>query len=466
MRTAGTVLLLTLVLAGIAAELAAYWPGVMIWDSIRQYGQALSGHYDDWHPPALQWLWRQFLPLAHGPAPMLLLQLTLFWGGLGLIAAWAWREGRVVTAIALLLSGFMPLTFALMGIIIKDSLMAGLLVCAMALRAWHKRAPRHWLAAMIVALVLLAATLRFNAFLAGAPLLASLLPERLTRGPIRKGLAMAIISLPLLMVLPLVTQALHAEKSDVSLSLVIYDLGGITEQSGINQFPPQPVADPVEVNHRCYTPVRWDYYAWWTDAPCPIGFDSLRKTFQARDEKPHLVWLRAIATHPLAWAEHRARHFNQSSAFLVTHFATRPVFAETDPNIWGFAVKRDRALALADRLAIEVVETPFGWPICWIALAFGLLIIAPGLPSRAIVSPLALSSFAYGGGYFVFGVASEMRYYLWTIVAALIAVIIAAGDIRGGADIGKFRRLSALLPILLVLLAAIGVRAGIVRPVW
>src|SRR5437773_742563 len=28
---------------GIAVQIAAYWPGIMIWDAIRQYGQAVSG---------------------------------------------------------------------------------------------------------------------------------------------------------------------------------------------------------------------------------------------------------------------------------------------------------------------------------------------------------------------------------------------------------------------------------------
>ena len=37
---------------------ALFWPGIMTWDAIRQYGQAVSGQYDDWHPPAMNWLWR------------------------------------------------------------------------------------------------------------------------------------------------------------------------------------------------------------------------------------------------------------------------------------------------------------------------------------------------------------------------------------------------------------------------
>jgi hypothetical protein len=57
---------------------SAYWPGLMTWDPVRQYGEALSGQIDDWHPPAMQWLWRQLLAVHSGPAPMLIMQLALY----------------------------------------------------------------------------------------------------------------------------------------------------------------------------------------------------------------------------------------------------------------------------------------------------------------------------------------------------------------------------------------------------
>ncbi len=43
-------------LAGAALTAAAYWPGLMTWDSVRQYGEALSGAITDWHPPVMAWL--------------------------------------------------------------------------------------------------------------------------------------------------------------------------------------------------------------------------------------------------------------------------------------------------------------------------------------------------------------------------------------------------------------------------
>ena len=51
----GWAVFLGMVMAFAAAVQAwAYWPGLMTWDAIRQYGQAIDGDFDDWHPPAME----------------------------------------------------------------------------------------------------------------------------------------------------------------------------------------------------------------------------------------------------------------------------------------------------------------------------------------------------------------------------------------------------------------------------
>src|SRR5690349_13690595 len=113
-----------------AIEAWAYWPGLMTWDSARQYGQAIDGDFDDWHPPTMEWLWRQLLPIHSGPQPMLLLQLLLYWGGFALLAGSALKARRPGLAAALAACAVLPIPFALMGEVLKDCLMAGALLCA------------------------------------------------------------------------------------------------------------------------------------------------------------------------------------------------------------------------------------------------------------------------------------------------------------------------------------------------
>jgi hypothetical protein len=102
----------------------------MVWDSERQYGQALSGHFDDWHPPLMEWIWRLFIPLMPGPAPMLALQLGIYSAALGFLAYRTWRHGHRHQAAWLAATGLFPPTLLLMATIIKDSLMAATLLAA------------------------------------------------------------------------------------------------------------------------------------------------------------------------------------------------------------------------------------------------------------------------------------------------------------------------------------------------
>src|SRR6185369_2134282 len=124
-------LLIFVILAlGFAVVAYAYWPGVMIDDARWQYQQAVDNAYEDWHPPLMAWIWRRMAFVVPGPAPMLLLQLLLYWVGIGLVAWWAYRRGERGLAIAIACAGWLPAPLALSGVVLKDVLMAGFLLCA------------------------------------------------------------------------------------------------------------------------------------------------------------------------------------------------------------------------------------------------------------------------------------------------------------------------------------------------
>jgi hypothetical protein len=428
----------------------SYWPGMMTWDSIRQYGQALSGRFDDWHPPLMNWIWRELLPLAHGPAPMLVLQLAIYAAGNGLLVGWALNRRRPALAVALAAVSLTPVAVALMATIIKDSLMAALLLAATGLLAW-RREGRDWpLRLLAIALIAVACALRFNAFPAGAPLLVALLPRRLRDTPLKMAatglMAMALLLLPL----PIANHLLKAERSGIGVALVNFDLGGITEHTGQDAFPPLPVKNPVAANHDCYDAVRWDTYADWSDKDCPVGFDILRPAFQKQRINPYLFWAKAILAHPVAYAEHRLQHFNLNARFLVKGDVDRPVHDRSEDNDWSYQVTPNPALNTVDALALASAVTPLGWPIFWMALALGLAILAPRLPSRGLVLPLALSSLLYGLGYAVVSVSSELRYHLWTMIAALLAACVAAADLPA-ANLTRRDLVLAALPATVVI---------------
>jgi hypothetical protein len=454
-RRARTAALIVLAL-GATAQILAYWPGLMTWDAIRQYHEALVGHYDDWHPPAMDWLWQQLRAFHKGPAPMLVLQLALYWAGYAGLALFALRERRRGLAIGLVIAALLPIPLALMGAVLKDCLMAGALMAATALLVWMPARGGWAMRIAGLALLVAAATLRFNALPACLPLAVALFPADWRRGWWRlSGIALAC-ALVIAAALPLANRALKAEPSGVGLSLVIFDLGGITYHSGVDVFPDLDVQHRVAVNAHCYSPVKWDVYAFWSPTPCPIQFDDIQDAFADSGENPYRHWAGAALAHPIAYAEHRLAHFNINTRFLVHDEIERPVQVESAPNPWNYRVAPNAALGLIDTLALWTAHSPLGWPIWWMALALGTLIVAPRLPSRSFIVPVALSGLLYGLGYLPASVASELRYHLWTMLAAGIAALFAASDLAGGAEVSRQRLIAATAgPALVALLCTI-----------
>ena len=446
--------LLLVMLVMVALQLAAFWPGIMIWDAIRQYRQSLSGIYDDWYPPAMNWLWRQLLPIHSGPAPMLVLQALLYWSGFALLAATALRNGRCRLATALLACALLPIPFVLVGAVLKDSLMAGALLLASGLIAWRRE--DEWpLRIMAILLLIAAATLRFNAVPACLPLLVVALPTAWRRTWGRLALTTAIAAVPLVLAMPIANKLLQAQRSGVELSLVIYDLGGIGKFAGVDTFPPVGVADPVAVNAHCYKPVSWDAYAWWGADPCPIGFTDLQPAFAARHLNPYEVWAKAIAAHPLAYAEHRLAHFNNNSRFLV-HDADLPTLSlQTDPNPWNFQLAPSALRDALGQIAIWSSHTPLGWPICWLALGLGVLLLALSQATKTIALPLVLSAWLYGMSYLPLSVASEVRYHFWTATGIALAAVIVLADARA---ISRRRLVVVFVPLLVVTILCVAAR--------
>ena len=225
----------------------------------------------------------------------------------------------------------------------------------------------------------------------------------------------------LLLALPLANGALHARRSGVTLSLVIYDLGGIGKFSGTDPFPQTGVPQPVAVNADCYSPVSWDRYAWWGPAPCAIGFETLRAPLEA-GHGPYAWWATAVVQHPLAYAEHRLAHFDRNTRFLVRDADLPTLSLASDPNPWGFTVAPNSGRSGVAQAATWLLATPPGWPICWLALGVGLLVLRPSLGDSA--GAMAWSAVLYAFSYLPLSVASEVRYHFWTMTAIGVAAVL------------------------------------------
>lgn len=431
-----------------------YWPGIMIDDARWQYQQSVDDSYEDWHPPLMAWIWRRLMFIQPGPAPMLVLQLALLWGGIALISWWAIRSDRPRLALAIALTGWLPAPLALSGTVTKDCLMAGALMMATGLELARdlarSKAARVAVSVASGAFIVFAAALRLNAVVACVPLLLAILPERLTRSKPRLLASAIVAALMLLAVGPAIDAALQAEHTDVDLSLIIFDLGGMTEHSGVDLFPDLGVRDPVAVNHRCYDPIGWDSYSTWAKTPCPLGFEPFQNKKDEDDLSPMRIWLAAVIHHPLAYAQHRLTHFNLATSFIVRDGPIFTAWSQSVPNPWGYSVQSNVVIPSLTALANAAAKTPLGWPIVWISIALAAAVAAAMTRASPVALALACSSFLYGLSYLLVGVAVGMRYHFWTISGAAIAAALVIAEQRSHRGTSESKLL--FMPIAIVVL--------------
>jgi hypothetical protein len=435
-----------------ALQIYVFRWGVITPDTVVQYGQALAGVYDDWHPPVTAWLWRQLLIFHRGSAPFLILDSLLYWGGFAAIAEQLRRRRSLTAAWLVILLAALPIGFGQIGAILKDSLMAALLVAAAALILWREHTGgrvRLLLAITALPLIVIASATRFNAAFAAAPLLLLLVPRSWLRSSPRVGLALGGAALLLATTGWLINGvALKPHRSSPIFSLVNFDLAGIVAYGGGNAYPSLSAADAARFTAHCYEPRQFGAR---DNAGCARPEDSLAEYANRHHVGAIGIWLDAVIHAPLPYILHRLGHLNWNWRLLVTEIPNDAVFVMSQPNDLGLHFTKTR-LAVAFGIAGKAMAwSPLGRPASWLCIAIGLLIVAPNLPSRNYINAIAASALLYGCAYAAVSVAPDLRYNFWTMLAVMIGLAVALGDGRRAlAVIGRRRLIYAIAPLIAV----------------
>ena len=424
--------LLPALIACIAAfQLYAFHWGVITPDTVFQWSQALTGRYDDWHPPVTAWLWRQLMPFGPATAPVLVFDLLLYWAGVGLFAETLRRRGHAVGAVMVLLLAAAPIPLGQLGAILKDPLLAAscLLAAALLFTGRDARSSTRAVAfALALVVLVFASAVRINALAATAPLLAAWLPDSWLARPVRAvaGLVAAVVLLAAGN-WAINSVALHPNRSQPINSVINFDLAGIVANGGLNGYPTMSDSAAQAMASRCYRPAQFNR----ADYPdCDAVEDGLVDYAEAHHIGTPGLWAHAVVASPLAYARHRIRHLNENWRFMVKEVPDDAVYVMSEANDLGLHFTPNAASLTVWRAAVALARSPLGRPATWIAVALGLLIAGGGGRSRAVVIGLSLSALFYGGAYLVASVAPDLRYNLWTMLAAALALIVWATTLR------------------------------------
>ena len=362
-----------------AASFLLRYPGQVSFDAAKQYAQAVSGHYDDWHPPVMARLWSVLASVAPPAPAMLAFQLLGHWVGIALFADGLRRAGRAGAAWVMLASGASPLFLYYEGLIYKDVGLASVLLAASGIGFWYKVQARCIARPALAAALLLVGygvLVRANAVFAFGPVLLYLLwsPARLSAvRVVGVSVLLAVVAVP---VSGFVNRhLLGAAPSGVTQSLELFDLAGIAHESGDLSVLPAGVAFTRSDLAICYTPRFWDSL---NSVACRNAFTHLPPPGSPARDAVGGLWLRAIATHPVAYARHRLKAYNSLLNWLVPAQQCR--FAPFDASCGTPNPRTGRMIWTADSPRFVrsdyLKKNVLVWPVTWLAVGVALGVLA------------------------------------------------------------------------------------------
>ena len=432
-----------------AANLFGEFPGVANDDSDSQYAQAVDQRFNDWHPPVMAWLWSIFRLVADGNGPMFCFHVACYWLGFGLIAVALGRASRPLAAWGIIGVGLFP-PFLMMNInILKDVGLAVTFLAAFAVLFWYRIEDRRAPAAIIVisSILLFYGTLvRSNAVFGVVPLVAYLINPQWLGRPWR----VLALSAPVAMLMVPVSglfnhNVLNATPLGIIRSLEIFDLTGIAFYSGdLSVLGPGDSFTRQDME-RCYTPVQWDPLSPW--GKCRFFWNRLAVSrdvqeveelapMDAMQARPNLDlrnhWVASIIAHPLAYARHRLAHFSSEVYFLAQpdHSDVATFGAPTGEEVAPDLLVRRAPLY---RMHYDLLKKP----ALWLAIGTCLLVLLASADlrrrpaAREAALALVTSALLYGCAYVIVGVATDLRYQFWSMVATFTALVISLSGLSG-----------------------------------
>lgn len=457
--------MLLLALAWAALIFVCVYPGGISTDTITLMHQGRTGAISDSFPPILAVLWGGVQALTDDPALMLALQLALFFGGIGAVAAaYAPRLHRLFPPAVVVVMA-MPPVLGIVGALWSDVLMAAALLGAVglvALSGTMRRAIAIGAWGCAALLVFVAVGARHNALAAVAPLLvwafatASL---RRTGEPalIRSTLVAALATIGLFIASQAFSAAVVEKKTHFWTVLAKYDVIGTALRSGTTE-PLEMFLPATEEDIRAlYTPR--------SVIPLMTGVQihSAEAASTQRARVPWLIepeqrravasaWLEGVRGAPAAYLSHRSAVFG-SLLGLGGWPLWDPVWTRIDPGPAAHVarVQPRPETRLGTGLA-QILHSGFFAPWIFLALA---CVLAPAalvaaLRTRDEVPLLAAALLASGlchmAGLFFIAMSGDYRYSHWMITTTLLAAVLLLG--WGGARMWGAAAVSRPAPVL------------------
>lgn len=413
----------------------SFAPGFMSYDSIDQYGQAVSGNYNSWHPPIMAALWR-LLNYVSAPSGMLAFHLALYWSGWYLLSKLA--EPRLKNwSFLIVLIGLLPCTLSISGIIWKDVGLGVTWLNAACLLAFiHKSGGKNkFLHFTFILLLFYGFCVRSNSIFAFLPLAASYVYSFSITAK-RKILFFFFFSFSFLIAKAVLNEAVLDTKKTQPLRLIqIHDIAAIFVGTKNNYFPQQIKDNTDDLESlilKGYKPelapnIFWVPGRMLYSTPQKIELDALKAHSPQYDRDLTNAWLEAITNHPLTYIKHRLLSFDGLMRVYKKTSSHGIYYYGIIDNEYGVEFAPNKGTEFYYTYIKIFSHWPFfkGW--FWLVLSICVFLYAlktkPVSKSSRLSIVLSSSSLLYTMPYLFFGIAPDFRYLYWSILATITSMI-------------------------------------------
>jgi hypothetical protein len=433
---------------GLLSTITILYPGQYPFDSAYQLWQARSGKFNALSPVVMTVLWSLLLKCSPNPATLLILNLAMFWTGLGLcviaVSSMAW-----VRVLLLLMVGMAPLTLVQMAHLLTDAHLTAILVLAVGLAAWGLtnalRAPLFG----SLALLLYAGAIRYNAVVAilplGAVVCAALMPKirRNWRAASFAAIGLGVMSVAAGFA---VDRAVAVERLTPWPVVALWDIASISVTSDSMLLPSFTHGPGLSVDELretgAFDATTATYLFQRTHAGMRDGVQEPYSSDQLRELRA--AWLDAVREHPIAYVRHRLLTFwllvgpHRGAIYGDPYSVSRIQYRDNPPFPSAFDQRlQQRLYAVAETLRPTWMFAALPY-LLLSAVALALGWARRVRPMAQLAAAASCSALLYAASFLPLAASAELRYLTWPIVAGPLALALAlsarAHDVQAGSQ--------------------------------
>ena len=406
-----------------------FFPGLMSTDSYFQLQQARTGHFNDWWPPIMAWLWSLIEHFIPGPQGFFIVIILLYWGGFGLICTHC-SQGTRKRFLAAVILPYLPFLINFAGTVGKDQLVFGCFLTSLGLILLQPKGRAFKIAtgSTIVLLLLVGLLARYNSVLAAIPLVVLWIwPSPTTARPLTSlGLRLAACGAVILLLWLGSSNAFNRyvvqpERTGFQNPLFAWELVGLSHLTHENLVPGSwSMAETREIIGRCYDP----------SSSNSVVFDECRfiadELHRSGEWKSGLLaaFMRASIVHPVLYLKTRLLYLHTliwpNQIFV---YRGGPLSTPTQNNE-VFKLMSYAFTWMQTAPVVHFIFTLLFWMVVSLMVAaLSLLFWVRGRAEFYKPFLIALSAVLYILPLAVIGIAGDFRYGYWSIAATCISVL-------------------------------------------